>query len=61
MATIQPYNIDKLNYTNYAIWSSHMQFVLRERNTWEISNGTEKEPKFDKTQPIPEDMLDFRL
>lgn len=60
MASVQHYNIDKLDYSNYATWSSDMRFILLEKNAWGITIGTEKEPIYDKSKPLPEEVADFR-
>ena len=38
------YNIDKLTETNYRSWAQQLQWILNERNLWEIVNGTEAQP-----------------
>src|SRR5271170_2729018 len=38
------YNIDKLTETNYRSWAQQLQWILDERNLWEIVNGTEAQP-----------------
>ena len=39
------YNIDKLTETNYRSWAQQLQWILDERNLWEIVNGTETRPQ----------------
>ena len=39
------YNIDKLTETNYRSWAQQLQWILDERNLWEIVKGSEKQPQ----------------
>src|SRR2546423_96859 len=39
------YNIDKLTETNYRSWAQQMQWILDERNLWDIVNGMEIRPQ----------------
>jgi hypothetical protein len=39
------YNIDKLTETNYRSWAQQMQWILDEKDLWEVVNGKEVEPK----------------
>src|SRR6266496_1014441 len=39
------YNIDKLTETNYRSWAQQLQWILDERNLWDIVNGTETRPQ----------------
>jgi hypothetical protein len=39
------YNIDKLTETNYRSWAQQLQWILDERNLWDIVNGTETRPR----------------
>jgi len=38
------YNIDKLTETNYRSWAQQLQWILDERNLWEIVSGKETQP-----------------
>ena len=50
MSTSEPrtgsstYNIDKLTETNYRSWAQQLQWILDERNLWDIVQGKEKRP-----------------
>ena len=39
------YNIDKLTESNYRSWAQQLEWILDERNLWEIVNGSEKHPQ----------------
>jgi hypothetical protein len=39
------YNIDKLTETNYSSWAQQLQWILDERNLWDLVNGTEARPQ----------------
>src|SRR5271170_2291333 len=51
MSTSEPrtgsstYNIDKLTETNYRSWAQQLQWILDERNLWDIVKGKEERPK----------------
>src|SRR5271169_1936915 len=38
------YNIDKLTETNYRSWAQQLQWILDERNLWDIVQGKEQRP-----------------
>jgi hypothetical protein len=50
MSTSEPrtgsstYNIDKLTETNYRSWAQQLQWILDERNLWDIVQGKEQRP-----------------
>jgi len=38
------YNIDKLTESNYRSWAQQMEWILDEKDLWEIVNGSERRP-----------------
>jgi len=38
------YNIDKLTESNYRSWAQQIEWILDDKDLWEIVNGTVKEP-----------------
>ena len=38
------YSIDKLTESNYRSWAQQMEWILDEKDLWEVVNGTVKEP-----------------
>ena len=39
------YNIDKLTESNYRSWAQQLEWILDEKDLWEIVNGNEKRPE----------------
>ena len=39
------YNIDKLTERNYRSWSQQLEWILDEKNLWEIVKGIETRPE----------------
>src|SRR5271154_5994953 len=58
MSTSEPrtgsstYNIDKLTETNYRSWAQQLQWILDERNLWDIVKGKEERPKTPTTPTV---------
>src|SRR5579859_8283878 len=38
------YSIDKLTESNYRSWAQQMEWILDEKDLWEVVNGTAKAP-----------------
>ena len=38
------YTIDKLTESNYRSWAQQLQWILDEKDLWEVVDGTEKKP-----------------
>jgi hypothetical protein len=46
------YNIAKLNGTNYRSWSQQLQWILDERDLWQLVNGEETKPAVTTTATV---------